>query len=378
MERTALAQSPISPSPHVPTMLELAHELNLSRRTVSSVVNGKAAERNISEATALRVRAHLAARGYVPSKQALALKSGARGAVGILHSGRLYSHLVEAFNRLVDASSAQPEGVEIVVTPRSAIASGFRELVSRGVSKIVWIQSAAVGTELLQADELLPMFAGRSVVIYNHRFGVGDWDRRLIQAGAYLVGVDRSAAYAMQAKFLMELGHRQVALADATSIDGRADDAKVTAFRQAGLEPFGTCPKSVQMAGAGEVGSTAEAGAAMARAVSEFRRTTPVTAAVFQDDLVAGFALAEWRRQGIDVPRDLTVMGFDGLEITGLMSPALTTLRIPVPAMVNRVLRILKRPPTGRRHCFEIEMTLGTSHAPVARGWEPRAGGIER
>ena len=83
------------------TMEQIARELNLSRVTVSSVINDRFRERGISETTALRVRDYLAKRGYVPSRSAVDLRTGVRSALGILYGGRLYSHLIEAFNELV-------------------------------------------------------------------------------------------------------------------------------------------------------------------------------------------------------------------------------------------------------------------------------------
>ncbi|HTL52609.1 MAG TPA: LacI family DNA-binding transcriptional regulator [Planctomycetota bacterium] len=341
-----------------PTMQEIARELGLSRRTVSSVINAKAAERHISNLTAQRVIEHLRQRGYVPSKQAVALKSGARGAVGVLHSGRLYSHLVEAFNRIVDEASTQAAGVEIVVVPRANIAEGFRELVARGVAKIVWIQTAPAGDELHQPDLLLPLFAHATVVIYNHRFEEPAWDRRLAEAGAYMVGVDRAAAYEKQALFLKRLGHQCVAFPEVHSSQLFAPlNVKIQMFRKHGIEVALTHPDRTQFA------STTESATAMAHGLLAAMKKQPITAAVFQDDLVAGLAMAELARHGIAIPGDLTVNGFDGLEITQITTPTLTSLRIPVAAMVDCVLKILETPPERRRHCFDIEIVPGGSHA---------------
>lgn len=345
-----------------PTMLDIARELGLSRRTVSSVINAKAAERHISETTAQRVLEHLRQRGYVPSKQAVALKSGTRGAVGVLHSGRLYSHLVEAFNRIVDEASAHPSGVEIVVVPRENIAAGFRELIARGVEKLVWIQTAPADAELQQAEVLLPMFAHATVVLYNHRFDQPDWDRRLIAAGAYLVGVDRCASYGKQAQFLKRLGHRYIALPEAHPAHMHsALEEKVAQFRKHGMDVALTGPATLT------TDSIPAMAVTLARRLLTAMETAPITAAVFQDDLVAGLAMAELIRKGVSVPGDLTVTGFDGLDITQLTTPPLTSLKIPVAAMVDCVLKILEKPPTSHRHCFDINLAMGGSHGRAKR-----------
>ena len=54
--------------------------------TVSVAVNGRAAAHGIPEQTVLRIQKHLRQRGYVPSRPAVALRTGQRCTVGILHS----------------------------------------------------------------------------------------------------------------------------------------------------------------------------------------------------------------------------------------------------------------------------------------------------
>lgn len=53
------------------------------------------------------------------------------------------------------------------------------------------------------------------------------------------------------------------------------------------------------------------------------------TAILFGTDLQAIGALHQCREQGIRVPDDLSIIGFDGIEEAEMMQPALTTLRIP-------------------------------------------------
>jgi LacI family transcriptional regulator len=53
------------------------------------------------------------------------------------------------------------------------------------------------------------------------------------------------------------------------------------------------------------------------------------TAVICGNDVLAIGALAEARAMGLQVPAELSVIGFDDLEISSLISPALTTVHVP-------------------------------------------------
>lgn len=74
-------------------------------------------------------------------------------------------------------------------------------------------------------------------------------------------------------------------------------------------------------------------------------RPTGVSVAVFlaSDAMACGF-IAEVQRCGLAVPRDLSVIGFDDIELVGHIWPPLTTIRQPR-AMIGRAAaeRLLRR-----------------------------------
>ncbi|MBC8453475.1 LacI family DNA-binding transcriptional regulator [PVC group bacterium] len=62
------------------------------------------------------------------------------------------------------------------------------------------------------------------------------------------------------------------------------------------------------------------------------------TAFVTTDDTLAMLVIKALHRMGIDVPRDISVVGFDDIEPSRLIEPALTTVRIPVQKMSDHVV----------------------------------------
>lgn len=338
--------------PGRPTMKDIARELRLSRVTVSSVVNGRAIERGLSPVTAKRVLDYLESRGYVPSRQAVSLRDGGGDAVGILHCDRLYSHLTEAFNRLTHALAGSPRHLQIMVVSRDNLLDGARELIARGASRILWIHTRPPEVEC--ADRVILNYLGRvTTVVYNYHFGDPVFERELLGRGFYLVGVRRLTGDRVLGRFLSGLGHRRVVFPD----NEPRDHARRRVFTRDGLEVF-------PLAHPDRARTPLAAGEFYAREILQAMRTRHVTAAVFHDDELAGHATVALQGLGVRIPRDLTVIGFDGLAIRAAFAVPLTTLGMPVAKMVERAKAILADPPTQHRHCLNLTLLEGKSHGP--------------
>ncbi len=85
-------------------------------------------------------------------------------------------------------------------------------------------------------------------------------------------------------------------------------------------------------------------------------------------DVLAMGALFEAPRQGLDVPRDLSVMGFDDLDWAAQIEPSLTTVHLPVARMGEAAARALVahlddgepiRPVEVTGHLVERDSTAG-------------------
>ena len=81
-------------------------------------------------------------------------------------------------------------------------------------------------------------------------------------------------------------------------------------------------------------GFTAEAGG---RAVDTLlARQVPFTAIACANDLLALGALQRLHALGIDVPRDVSVAGFDDIPTAAMTAPSLSTVRLPLREMGRR------------------------------------------
>ncbi|MDD2707281.1 MAG: LacI family DNA-binding transcriptional regulator [Verrucomicrobiae bacterium] len=340
------------------TMQQIADELHLHRLTVSSIINGKASRRGISERTIQRVQDYVRQQGYVPSRQAVALRTGVRSGIGILHTGQLYSHLADAYSQMTEQFSVLPEGLEIMVSREENTIQGLRELIARGIRKLIWLHTSHLQFELLENEIITGLISKVQTIIYNYPFDDKSPDERFLAKGIYLVGVNRTRGYARLAAFLKESGHRSIFLPDVPANSHEYLSSFVNAFTSCGLEAVTpqveVLPSSIP-----------ERVLLLANDILETRKTRKFTAACFRDDEIAGFVMNELIQRGLRIPEDLSITGFDGHRLAPIFRVPLTTLRVPVEEMIQKITFLLSTEPAEHRHCSELELILRKSHCPV-------------
>ncbi|WP_338700135.1 LacI family DNA-binding transcriptional regulator [Streptomyces sp. Q6] len=86
-------------------------------------------------------------------------------------------------------------------------------------------------------------------------------------------------------------------------------------------------------------------------------------ALLFANDQMAVGALHTLERRGVRVPEDIAVTGFDGIALSRLVRPALTTVRQPMRRMGEEAVELLVRRLTGRQDKEPVSMVLPVSVA---------------
>jgi DNA-binding LacI/PurR family transcriptional regulator len=348
------------------TMREVARDLGLDRATVSLVVNGHAKARGISIRTVERVNAYLRETGFVPSREAVMLRTGQRSRTGILHFGHLFTHLTMGFNSLTEAIAGGDQVTEVVIKPRTAVLEGLREMASRGVGRLVWIQSGMTwlpdGEERMEA---LQMGSRLRPVVYNFAFGLDKNEQELLDHGFNLVGVSRRAGFRQMAAFLHGLGHRRVLLADVMQKSEPNPLSPLGRELHRAMAQQGICVEFNP--GVPPPGRTlVEMGRAMAAALAPLLSKRPaITALCFRDDEVAAGVMTELISRGVRIPRDLTVVSMDGHPLGEVFSVPLTTLAIPVDSMVSSTLRLVGSEGPAKRIRLRFRLVERASHGPA-------------
>jgi LacI family transcriptional regulator len=150
------------------------------------------------------------------------------------------------------------------------------------------------------------------------------------------VRIDDFHAGKEMAEHLIQHGHTRIGFIrgrNDLSASARRYDGFATALHEAGLEVE---PSLVQ-----EGDYTYRSGLDAAEKL--LSQPQPPTAIFASNDYMAAAAISVAHRQGLEVPRDLSVVGFDDTSAATTVWPELTTLHQPIAAMADAAIDILLR-----------------------------------
>jgi LacI family transcriptional regulator len=335
----------------LPTIDDVASAARVSTATVSRVLNKPDAVR---EALRLRVNEAVVRLGYVPHAGARALmlhRSGTVGAVFPTVDNAIFAKAIEALQRRLTDAGLQlliaTSGYDVDTEARQAM-----NLVTRGADALAL---CGVG----QSPQLLKFLRQRALPTVHVMTYPAPPE-------AVCVGFDNAKAIGQAVRYLLDLGHRRVAmLAGITRANDRAR-ARVAGVRKALKEAGIDLPPA----------RLVERPYGLAEARDGFRAlmaATPApTAMLCGNDVLAFGALLEAQKMKIAVPKALSVIGFDDLEMARHIHPALTTVHVPTEKMwgaaADPLIEALDRRPVATPTEVEVELVVRDSTGPAPRG----------
>jgi LacI family transcriptional regulator len=304
--------------PNRMTMHEVARLIGVSPMTVSRVLSGSP---KVKEETRERVQAAIERLGYRPNAAARSLAAATSVRLGVLYSNPSAAYLNELLVGILEGSSRS--GCQIVLekcgphTERAAIEKMLQDGV-HGVMLPPPLSDSPRAHKMLRAANIPFVCVAGSP-------GEGE---------GLSVCIDNFEAAKAMTRHLLSLGHRGIAfIRGATNQLASAQrwDGFLAAMRAAGVEPR---PDHVQQ-GAFTYRSGLEAADHL---LSSPNRPTAIFAS--NDDMAAA-TVATAHRLHLEVPRDLTVVGFDDTLLATTIWPALTTIRQPIAAMAGKAVELL-------------------------------------
>jgi LacI family transcriptional regulator len=334
-----------------PKLVDVARRANCSPATVSRVLNG-----NPTVNESVRERVVKAARelGYVPNGSARALRSTRTRLVGAIiptldHA--IYATMVDG----LQARLAEKDVSLIINTSTYDIDLEYDQaklLVERGAESVV-----LVGAH--HRPQTLAMLEQRRVPY------VFTYTSSATEAGA-AVGFDNEKAGATAARYLLDLGHIRLAMIAGITQDNDRAKGRVDGFlhelAKAGLD----MSKVPVLEGAYKIG---DGRACMEKLMSTRSRPSAVFCG---SDILAAGAIKYCHEAGIAVPGEVSIMGFDNLEIAELTTPELTTLEVPSRDMGRLAADFILASQLQRRHLRQRELAIRLitrgSTGPVSRG----------
>lgn len=292
------------------TIRDVARRAQVSVASVSRVLNNLD---NVSEQTRSRVEEAVRALGYVPHAGARSLSLARTSAIGVvlpdLH-GEFFSEIVRGMDR-----EASRRGYLLLLSNMHAGGRQANNALKAMRGRVDGLLVMAPHLTEQELDEALP--TGASAVLMNTR---GHSNQRPS------IHLDNRAGARMVTEHLIELGRRHL-----VHISGPEDNVdaaeRAEAFRQT-AEDHGVELEVI----AGDFNEPS-GDAAIEQLLASGSKFDGIFAA---NDMMASGALQTLRRNGVRVPEDVAIAGFDDVPLASLLG--LTTVRVRIAELGERAL----------------------------------------
>lgn len=303
------------------TITDISKACGVSRATVSKALNGAT---DIAPKTAERIREQAKTLGYLPNATARALKMGKSFNIGVLFSDTTGGGIThEYFSQILESVKAEAErlGYDITFISKDlgAMSMDYYEHAKYRNCDGVVIASAdfqdpaivRLATSEIPTVTLDYVFDSRTSILSDNVRGM----EALV-------------------RFVFENGHRRLAFihGEMTSVTQK----RIASFKK-------TCaalgisipPEYIRSAVFHDPRSSGLA----TRALLELPELP--TCIFYPDDLSYLGGMSELERHGISIPKDMSVVGYDGIPLSQVLRPRLTTYRQGAEKMGREAARLL-------------------------------------
>jgi LacI family transcriptional regulator len=332
-------------------LTEVADRAGVSVATASRVINGST--RRVSEKLRERVLSAAAELQYAANTHAQAMAKGSTNVIGLI----VHDIADPYFSSIAAGVMRAAEDQGLVVTMASTLRRPESELEylatlrgQRARAVILAgsrITTSEVHSRLLAELAALEAAGGRAAAITQDRLPI-DTVLPLNRAGG------KSLAHE-----LVGLGHREFgALAGPAELVTASD--RLAGFK-AGLAESG-----IELAAHNVVSGEFTRDGGYQATVELLARKPDVTCIFAVNDVMAVGAMAALREHGYTLPEDMAVAGFDDIATLRDVTPALTTVRLPLEELGSAAFDLVMAEPTGRRRLRRIagEVVVRASTPP--------------
>lgn len=316
----AAAQARPAASPKPATILDVAAAAGVSRQTVTRAMNDLP---GVNAATRERVLEVARAMNYRPNRAAQGLVRGREVTVGLVVDdlrNPYYPELASEFSR---AAAGRGWGVLL------------SDLGDDPVVAATHLASLALRVDAVVS--LMPLGVLRSALggIPVVQVGVGHRKPPADERDAS-IGIDDAAAIRAAIEHLLRAGRRRIGMIDAgPSPTGRAE-TYAGVLGEHGMHPLVIAADHDSAGGVGAAEALLDA-------------APDVDAVLVFNDVLAIGALRGLRARGVRVPDDVAVIGMDGLDVSALVTPSLSTLAIDLADLAAQAAELAEALLRGER-----------------------------
>lgn len=291
------------------TIRDIAQATGVSATTVSNVIHGK--DKRVSAETIQKINDAIKELGYVPNMSARSLVAGSSKVIGFVN------HAVSRKN------------ANFMEDPFHSAAVGAIETALSENGYYLMLRTVETAEELVaflqnwNVDGLF--FTG----IFKDKFfdSVSGLHIPVVLIDSYVrspqfcnVGLEDFTGSYNATRYLIEKGHRNIAFASPSIKDGGVLQERFLGYKAALAESSIPFNKNLVFQQGMDIASCR-------LAATEITKHSEITGLVVTADIMAAGIMTGLREQGIRIPDDISVVGFDDINIAQLLTPALTTIR---------------------------------------------------
>jgi LacI family transcriptional regulator len=336
-----------------PTLATVAASAGVSVATVSKVLNGRS---DVAAATRALVQAVLQQHDYIPPSSRRGEAAG-RSTIEVAFDGDLNSYSTEIIQGVLDAGAEV--GVDVVV--------GIRAGGQRGVSvdrPAAWARGLASAGRRAVIAVTSELTSGHLTALARERLPLVVIDPlNLPHTRVTSIGSTNFAGGLAATQHLLSLGHRRIAYVGGPAT-AACNQARLHGYLAA-MEAAGELvPPDYVRTGHFRYPDGVVGGEAL------FDLPQRPTAVFAGSDETAFGVIEAARARGLRIADDLSIVGFDDIQVARMASPPLTTVRQPLREMGGVAVRTALRLAAGEKidsHHVELatELVVRGSTAPA-------------
>lgn len=291
------------------TIVDVAKKAQVSVATVSRVVNGNYP---VKDSTRRKVLSAIDELKYVPNIQARELNTRRSSIIGVIVPSLFNTFFAEVINGI--ESFATMSGYSLILTYTKddpfCEKKCMNELLMRNVSGII---NVSPNTEQVESD-FFDQLAERVPLVFINAY--------IKRPSISYVYNDERIGAKIALEYLISLGHRNILFVRGQRSDSYEfkQDIYTSLMKKAGL--FN--PDNILTISGGNSLDTVEL--TVNKILDVLPQRQDVTAVMCCNDLMGIGTVNACRRLGINVPGDISVMGFDNVSLSHFIEPKLTTM----------------------------------------------------
>jgi LacI family transcriptional regulator len=314
------------------SIVDIANHLNISKTSVSFILNGRAQEKRISEELVERVNKFVEEVGYKPNSLAKSLRTGKSNIIGLMVED-ISNPFFAAIARLIE-DRAYKNGYKIIYCSTDNDTTKTQDLIGMFQDRHVdgYIIAPPEGIEENIAN------------LQKYNLPVVLFDRYLPNVQTDYVVVDNLNSTYNATNLLIDQGFKNIAFITFSSEQTQMLD------RMAGYKKAVAEAKMTESIKEIKFNQDSEK---IIEPIHEFlSQNKQLDAILFGTNHVGVCGLKVINKMGLKVPDDLAIISFDDYDVFELYSPSVTAIAQPIEEIADRVITLLLNKLNGK---LEIE-----------------------